>query len=580
MTVEMHLDLDFSLDFEAIPADDVDLLSLDRQPERAISEIPTDGNGTLLDRPYHPKRPHKKSRAGCKQCKTRKVKIRYEYEELTPDPQCDEARPSCRSCTLRRETCVYPTTCNPPPSTAVVPRSRSRTTSSARSSRGSSPTTTLSKDLANTSIVSEPMFRPPAMADETDMKMLWFYTLETYSSFATEGGRSPAVDHCLRVKVVEHAFASPFLMQCLMGLSALQLKGLGQDIDPSKAVGYRARAFEGYRAAIEAADPKDFPALLASSLMMCALSTQMFREANSKFLYIVDWMQLWRGIGLIVEIISPKSIEESGLAILFYRPPMDLEKSFRHIPNNFLLMVSSIKPGDDDYEHQQIYYEVLRYLGSLYMELENGFGPVLDLRVITFLTFMPRPFIPLAQEHRPRTLVILAHYLCFAKLNTNVWWMQGIADPQLKEICDFVGESWSHLLRVPYKVMGLTDKTDIARVLLNNDNWLPPDIDLYNEHRDPRTKDLRFRDNLGRETMIVDGQFKVKAERPSPTWNFPGDTDASGSEAVGTPDSERIRELIGEETFGIGHPLNPSSRPSSVPRSPATSSTESPAGSA
>ncbi|KAK7977350.1 hypothetical protein PG996_003415 [Apiospora saccharicola] len=564
MSASMHLDLDYSLDFEAIPTDDIDILSFDQQPEQGISEISADGNG---NRPYHPKRPHKKSRAGCKQCKTRKVK-------------CDESRPSCRSCTLRRETCVYPATCNPPPSSAVVARSnRSRAVSSARSPGAASPTTTIRDDLANTSIVAEPMFRPPAMTDATDMKMLWFYTLETYSSFATEGGRSAAVDYCLRVKVVEHAFASPFLMQCLMGLSALHLKGLGQEIDPSKAVGYRARAFEGYRAAIEAADPKDFPALLASSLMMCALSTQMFRDANSKFLYIVDWMQLWRGIGLIVEIISPKSIEESGLAILFYRPPMDLEKSFRYIPNNLLFMVSSIKPGDDDYEHQQIYYEVLRYLGSLYMEVENGFGPVLDLRVITFLTFMPRPFIPLAKEHRPRTLIILAYYLCFAKLNKNVWWMQGIADPQLKEICEFVGESWSHLLQMPMKVMALTDKLDIARVLLDNDKWAPPDVDLYDEHRDPRTKDLKFRDRVGREAVIVDGKFKIKAERPGPTWNFPGDSDASGEEALGTPDSDRIRELVGVEKFGIGHPLN-NSGPPSRDCSPTTPTTSSPAGSA
>lgn len=314
------------------------------------------------------------------------------------------------------------------------------------------------------------MFRPQGMADETDMKMLWFYTLQTYMSFSAPGGHSTAVDHCMRVKVVEHAFASPFLMQCLMGLSALQLKALGQDVDPSKSAGYRARAFEGYRSAIEAANPKDFPALLASSLLMCALSTQVFRDSNNRPpLYIVDWMQMWRGIGLIIEIISPKSIEESGLAIIFYRPPMDLEKSFRHIPNNLLFMVSSISQDDDDYEHQQVYYEVLRFLGSIYMELENGLSPVLDLRVITFFTFVPRPFIALAKEHRPRTLIILAHYLCFAKFNRWTWWMRDVADPQLKEICDYVGDSWSHLLRVPLAVMNLKDRVEIARVILGND---------------------------------------------------------------------------------------------------------------
>ncbi|KAK6844930.1 hypothetical protein PG995_015040 [Apiospora arundinis] len=567
-TDDVPLDLDLDLDFDAIPGDDLDFLSLDQQPERGTSELPPDGNApAAADRPYHPKRPHKKSRAGCKQCKTRKVK-------------CDEARPSCRSCTLRRETCVYPSTSNAPSSTTTVARAKSRTSSStAKSSRGASPVSNGNNDAEVTTVVSEPAFRPTGMADETDMKMLWFYTLETYNSFTTPGAHSPAVDHCLRVKVVEHAFASPFLMQCLMGLSALQLKGLGQPVDPSKAAGYRARAFEGYRSAIEAANPKDFPALLASSLLMCALSTQMFRDGSSTSpLYIVDWMQMWRGIGLIIEIISPKSIEESGLAIIFYRPPMDLEKSFRYIPNNLLFMVTSIKPGDDDYEHQQVYYEVLRFLGSFYMEMENGLSPVLDLRVITFFTFMPRPFIALAKEHRPRTLIILAHYLCFTKLNQWTWWMQGIADPQLKEICDYIGDSWSHLLRVPRKVMTLTDRVEIARTLLDNNE---------------------FYDKYGSEATVVNGQFKIKGggspnketATPSssyPTWDSIEPPEvvviAEESSAEGTPDPEgtpRTRKLVGPENFGIGHPLNTTSRPNSHPLSPAESaSTGSPSGSA
>src|SRR3954470_20713651 len=63
------------------------------------------------NRPYHSKRSHRKSRAGCISCKKRKVKT-----VLSPPPsallthlqvKCDEARPSCRHCALRKEQCVY-----------------------------------------------------------------------------------------------------------------------------------------------------------------------------------------------------------------------------------------------------------------------------------------------------------------------------------------------------------------------------------------------------------------------------------------------------------------------------------------
>ena len=77
--------------------------------------------------------------------------------------------------------------------------------------------------------------------------------------------------------------------------------------------------------AIEAANPSDFPALIATSLLMIALSSQMFRDPDAKPLYVIDWMQVWRGIGLIVEIVSPRVLQETGMAVLFYRPPIDLK---------------------------------------------------------------------------------------------------------------------------------------------------------------------------------------------------------------------------------------------------------------
>lgn len=378
------------------------------------------------------------------------------------------------------------------------------------------------------------------MADATDMRMLWFYTVETYNAFIIGGGHSSVLDRVLKVRIIEHAFASPFLMQCIMGLSALRLQSLDQPIEPAKAISYRAKAFAGYRAAIEAANPSDFPALLASSLVMCALSTQMFREGtNTTSLYIVDWMQVWRGIGLIVELITPQSIHESGLAVLFYRPPMDLLKTSRHIPNNLLFMVSSIKPDDADYEHQQTYYEMLQLLGCLYMELQHGFSPILSLRTITFFTFTPRPFIPLAREYRPRSLVILAYYLCFAKLCSNVWWMQGIADPQLKQICERLGESpWAHLLRVPRKVMALESHPAIARVLLGNDAWTPPVVDPPAGNRDAK-RGLKMIDNAGRDVRIVNGRYTIEPSGPKPGIDL---------ESV-------YEKYIGADAFGIGHPL-------------------------
>lgn len=320
------------------------------------------------------------------------------------------------------------------------------------------------------------MDEPPVKfggADEYDMKLLWFYTTETYASFSVETGKLPYVDHILRSQIVKYAFQSPFLMDCILGLSALHMQALNMTVPLSKAITYRARAFAGYRQAIEKADPKHFPALLACSLLLCALSSELFREGDTKPLYIIDWMVVWRGIGLIFDIIPGESFYESGLDKLFARPSFDLNKAALNIPTNLFFMITSIKEGDEDYPYINAYYDTLKFLGGLYLELENGFSPLLSLRVITWFTFLPKPFIELARKLRPRVLVILAHYLPFLKMIENVWWLVGISDRGIQDIIDHLGPKWQSMLNVPRTAMQLCDRVELAKLIKGNHAWEP-----------------------------------------------------------------------------------------------------------
>ncbi|RYP09178.1 hypothetical protein DL764_001449 [Monosporascus ibericus] len=450
-------------------------------------------------RPYYAKRPHRKSRAGCRNCKKRKVK-------------CSEERPECRACTLRKEACVYPDVVS---KRSAAPLSDSAAvTSPARAS----PPQFAENDPFQV-VFSEPLFRPTPIADADDMKMLWLWTVESFNSFSIKNCRSAIVDPVLKVKVVEHAFRSPFLMDTLMALSALQMETMNRGISPQRAVMYRTRAFAGYRSAIEAAMPMDLPALLACSLLMTALSSHTFRDPNRRRLYIVDWMEIWVGIHLIFNLMSTRAVRESGLSELFYRPPVDLERAATYVPNNLMFMVASIKAGDDDYQWQQVYYDALRHLGSLYMELDHGFGPVLDLRVVTFLTFL-KHFVPLGRERRPRALIILAHYLCFTKMTPDVWWLRGIADPEIDLICQMVGNEWRHLLRIPKKVRNAADRTEIASIITDNRNWTLEEEDLYvyERHVDtPGQSDLR----LGSELPVARELCRPSPLPPEDSYSTP-----------------------------------------------------------
>jgi len=464
------------------------------------------------ERPYHSKRPHRKSRRGCTNCKRRKVK-------------CDEARPQCKACTLRKEACGYPSrTSDALALVASPPPSRSSVASS------------VSDGDAAALIVDEPLYTPSG-TDATDMKLLWFFTTKGYDAFSVEAGRQSAIDSILQVRIPQLAFANPFLMDCILGLASLQMQYLEQDVSNARAIAYRARAFAGYRKAIEEARPESFPALLACSLLLCALASQMFREPDTKPLYIIDWMVVWRGIGLIVSIIKPKALFESGMAILFARPPIDLDQSARFIPNNLLFMVTSIKEGDPDFNDIDTYYNTLKYLGSLYVELDFGFGPILDLRVVTWFTFLPMDFVELARQKRPRALAIIAHYLTFIRLCGKVWWLDGIAEKEIWNIYSFVGEEWESFLRVPILATTISDKTELGRLILGDSSWHPES--RYEGIRDARTKALSWVDDQGR-IVALGGEHLIRADTGErATWNI----NAKGKPTQGEAQATAVSDL-------------------------------------
>ncbi|KAK3304449.1 uncharacterized protein B0T15DRAFT_242145 [Chaetomium strumarium] len=462
------------------------------------------------NKPYHAKRPHRKSRTGCRNCKTRKVK-------------CDEGRPTCHSCTVRNETCVYMVAVrrrtSPPPSSS----SSSSTSTSGQELLVAPPFAVAHRECTPATVPLQPLFIPSGR-DELDMRLLWFYTTATYASFSTSLTQRD-VEVVLKVHVVQHAFANPFLMDCLLGLSAMHINHLGlrsMGVSRTHEIYYRAKAFETYRKAVEAADPAAYPALLAASLLLCGLSTHVFRGEEAKPLSILDWMLIWRGIGTIAELTESRFPEvarpRNGIAQLLNRPDVDSVASAQCVPSNLLFMVTSIRDDDPDFAFVQAYYKALQVLGSLYLELSNGISQMLLLRIATFFTFLPSPFIDAARQKRPRALIILAHYLVFAMFRfAACWWMDGISQREIPGICQFLGPDWDHWLRVPRAALLLDNYQDVARLLLDDPHW---DMPTTLETESPTTQhesELVIRavmENEAADHMEVRKQSKILFEIP------------------------------------------------------------------
>ena len=389
-----------------------------------------------------PKRSHKKSRSGCTSCKLRKVK-------------CDEARPVCRSCRLRRTKCTYDDV------------AMGRDLSSQTPMIPSSNFVSRSSITRRMSIVDEPQFCLPSN-DIVDMKLLWFYTSATYKSLSYTDDKQRYMNDMLQTVVVQHALEASFLMDSLLELASLHMQHLGQAPEPTRALVYRVRSFEGYRKAIEDASPKTFGALLANAVLRPMLSTHFFREPSFKDLYILDWMLLWRGVPSIIEITSASSIANSGMQPLYARPPLDPEASVAAIPKQLLLMVSFIAPNDEDALEMQTYQESLRALASLFEGLKTVVDSIMVLRIVTWCTFAPYRLLEMAQARKPRALIILAHYATFLKLLQDIWWLEGVGDRSIRDICHVLGPEWDKFLSIPLSALRIDSVTDLSHVILGS----------------------------------------------------------------------------------------------------------------
>ncbi|KAK1832720.1 hypothetical protein QBC39DRAFT_404088 [Podospora conica] len=408
-------------------------------------------------KPFHSKRPHRKSRAGCRNCKTRKVK-------------CDEAHPVCGNCSQRMEACSY-----------LKPHLDSSSSSSTSppppSSTATTTTTIIRHPLAAAnppspiSMLQEPLFLP-ADRSPLDLQLLHHYETSTYSSLSSWSLYDPTIHSLLRTTILREALAVPFLMDALLGLSAMHLARLAPSSpstpSPSTTSLFRARAFSGFRHALTH-PTRHQTALLATSIILCALSSSTF---TSSPLYILSWPTLWRGIGLVLNLAPPSFAPPPGLTMLFYRPPVDLDAAARHIPSPLLFMLTA-RPADPD---TPVYYAALQRLGTLYAELDaTGLGPQLDLRVITFLTHLSEEFSALARRRERRAAVVLAHYLVFMKLTRAVWWMEDVPRRELGPLCELIcagdeeaggGTFWAELARVPRAAMGMERRVDVVGLLL------------------------------------------------------------------------------------------------------------------
>lgn len=318
-----------------------------------------------------------------------------------------------------------------------------------------------------------PAWSPSAATLESTQFMVRFFTQYTSSSFNVDPTDHQISGELLSTAVHQYGNCSTSLMNSMYAITALHMKHMKVSFNHDLIFEYTGVALAQFNADMKIADPETFQYLLVNSLLMTAISSEGFRDDTAEDqLYILYWMRVWRGIGIMIERATVQRLIKTGMSKLFYRPPLNLDHGRFYIPYNLWNMVYNYQDGDLAINNRDIYIKTLPYLGSPYEHLRKDLGPMMRLRIITWFTFLPSDFIELAAQKDPRSLVIICHYAVFLKLTTRVWWMENVGQKTISDILNFLGSSFSEFVDVPRAALATDDVQEISRLLTDNPQWV------------------------------------------------------------------------------------------------------------
>ncbi|KAI5865192.1 hypothetical protein GGS23DRAFT_413544 [Durotheca rogersii] len=407
-----------------------------------------------------PRRSHKKSRAGCRRCKARKIK-------------CDEVHPRCGNCAKHGVACDFerPDIVDALPS-AETPRPP---TSASTSNYGSPSTITLPPTPSVPSSALVPLYRNPETLPLTsnskggrmmELKLLHHYTTITCETLAIS---SPVSERIWRDTVPNLAFTgADFLADALLAVSALHLRYRSpHDQDLVRAShAYMASTLSEYGASLnKGINESNAEALFLTAALIAFQSTASriftrddsgdLKERSDGYVLPLSWFHSFQGVKAIVAS-SWQWLRNSGIVvpIIESQPALNLDLSGQKA-NFFSHLLDGLEDEvffDEDPASQHLTHQAYQHAVAVLdwaHKIPHTGAP------LVFLATVSRRFVEMLESRRPRALAILASYFGLLKCLDTVWWLKGVARREVMGIVSLFDpddEEWWPRLQWPLRI--------------------------------------------------------------------------------------------------------------------------------
>ncbi|KAF9886429.1 hypothetical protein FE257_011461 [Aspergillus nanangensis] len=347
------------------------------------------------------RRPHRKSRHGCAECKKRRVK-------------CDELRPVCSNCSKRYSECHYEAassllwTNEDAPSRSSA-KSGSEGPQSAHSSFSTSNSFGVLNQLSGPDAASQPI--PSLNLGDLELMMQWCNS--THQTFS----RNERVDPIWRVHVPEEALSHPFLMHGILALSALQIaRTRDGDRRPayiSTAVAHQNQALAIFRESLSDINESNAKAMFgfASIVVVYALGFPHSPDSKDPRACLDDLLQVFtlsRGVQQVLAQATPW-IQGTNWEVITHLD--DYDKALQEEESLALHRLREVNQANstrDPAHDLSVFEAILDHLEDMTAAIHGGLNST--TAACRWAIKMTPRYGELIREHNPLALVILAHY--------------------------------------------------------------------------------------------------------------------------------------------------------------------------
>ncbi|KAJ5186492.1 hypothetical protein N7449_011256 [Penicillium cf. viridicatum] len=354
-----------------------------------------------------PLRAHTKSRNGCDQCRSRRVK-------------CDEQGPPCSNCTTRELKCTYlkvaaarrATRLTPPSSTPDIPRSL---------------------DGHGSPVAAIP--GPAAPVAPTQTNSFGIDNLELMHKFSTDTYKSLCLSDSeitiWQITVPTLAFQHDYLMGGILALASLHI---ATTCEPSETallyhetgLQYYNRSLTPFRNAIDSITPQNCDAVFAHSIVMIAISVASPRltatkdECASITENIVILFELLQGVKKILQVSkSWIKLELFSQGPYWKSTPTELDPDTEAALTHLAALNDQVMIGIYSEQHR-INKNVIAHLRHCYTKFAHSADPA---PVLAWLAAVDKDFVDSLRCRQPFSLLILMYWgVLLKELDGHRWW--------------------------------------------------------------------------------------------------------------------------------------------------------------